>query len=311
MNSISLEHAPSPNRRSRWLLRHTLYPGALAVAALAGFALVSGGLSPQAAQFGVFALVFALALLGERLLPYRHDWAEHDSGERRENRWSMVTLMGVADPLLQFLILPGALALVAVIAEPYAPLAWFPRDWPLPAALLLAALLGELGQYGMHRLAHRDGFLWRVHRFHHSPPRLNAWNGFRAHPLNIAWYQLAGPWVLMLMGAPAQVITLWLLFGTAISILQHANIDLDTRLFDRFLGTADVHRWHHDAEIAAGGANFGTVLMFWDQVFGTYRRPRAPAPAQVGVRGPVLERGYWSWLLAPWRRAESTVERTD
>jgi hypothetical protein len=44
-----------------------------------------------------------------------------------------------------------------------------------------------------------------------------------------------------------------------------------------------LHRPHHSTRAADAG-NFGTALPFWDQLFGTYRRGRAPAA--VGVFDP-------------------------
>jgi sterol desaturase/sphingolipid hydroxylase (fatty acid hydroxylase superfamily) len=136
----------------------------------------------------------------------------------------------------------------------------------------------------MHRAAHAHPWLWSAHLFHHAPDRIYWLNGMRVHPLNVAWHQLSGLFVLMAIGVPAPVVQTVILFGVVISIFQHANADLRYDGWNALLGTADLHRWHHAADARIAHCNFGTVLMVWDHVLGTYR-PGAGAPAAVGVEG--------------------------
>jgi sterol desaturase/sphingolipid hydroxylase (fatty acid hydroxylase superfamily) len=58
------------------------------------------------------------------------------------------------------------------------------------------------------------------------------------------------------------------------SMFTHANVRLPPA-FDavlrRLIVTPDLHRIHHSAEVDESKANFGTILPWWDRMFGTYR----------------------------------------
>lgn len=49
--------------------------------------------------------------------------------------------------------------------------------------------------------------------------------------------------------------------------------------------TPDVHRVHHSARVDESQSNYGSILTWWDRLFGTYRAE--PAGGQLGtVIGP-------------------------
>ena len=48
--------------------------------------------------------------------------------------------------------------------------------------------------------------------------------------------------------------------------------------------TNEAHRWHHSSDAAEADANFGSALLLWDHVFGTYRAAAVDqAPAAIGL----------------------------
>ncbi len=57
---------------------------------------------------------------------------------------------------------------------------------------------------------------------------------------------------------------------------QHANLDYTVGALRRWLGTAEVHRFHHKRDYSEAEVNFGEVFMIWDRLFGTYRERPAP-----------------------------------
>ena len=63
------------------------------------------------------------------------------------------------------------------------------------------------------------------------------------------------------------------LVAISFQLAQHANIKMPV-LLDRMLRwvviTPDVHRLHHSREMLESNRNFGTVLIWWDWLFGTY-----------------------------------------
>ncbi|MFN7883742.1 MAG: sterol desaturase family protein, partial [bacterium] len=143
-------------------------------------------------------------------------------------------------------------------------------NWSPWIAVPLAVVLGELGPYALHRWAHRGGWAWRVHAVHHAPERVNASNNLTTHPINVLWNQLARtlPWIAL--GFDAQVIAWASLFIQVQSFAVHANIAGTVGPLSRWVGSAELHRWHHSV-VQGEAMNFSTALPIWDQVFGTYK----------------------------------------
>ena len=54
-------------------------------------------------------------------------------------------------------------------------------------------------------------------------------------------------------------------------------------LYPLIFATADLHRWHHDADSRRALVNFGAVLMLLDRVLGTFREARETAPVAVRI----------------------------
>lgn len=70
-------------------------------------------------------------------------------------------------------------------------------------------------------------------------------------------------------------------------------MDLHSLVF----ATADLHRWHHDADSRRALVNFGVVLMLIDRVLGTFREAREPAPVAVGIaETATTPTTYLGWL---------------
>lgn len=287
----------------QFVFRWFAWPLGLVIAAGAAWALSRDTRLALPLQMATMLLSVLLVVLAERIVPFRREWQHGSRAERRTDITSMVVLMAFADPLVK----RGLLPLVATATVPLigadAGLAWFPAGWPVAAQLVLAAVIAEFGQYWMHRGAHSVRWMWGVHGFHHNPTRLYWLNGFRVNPLNMIWYQLAGLGVLVAIGTPAVVVQMLILFGTVVVVFQHANADLRFGGWNLVLGTADLHRWHHAAGRDAPQVNFGTVLMVWDQLFGTYRSGQG-APHAVGVdAGPAQATGYLSGMREAMRNA--------
>jgi len=66
---------------------------------------------------------------------------------------------------------------------------------------------------------------------------------------------------------------------------------------------AEGHRWHHSRTTAEANNNYGSNLIVWDLVFGTFYLPRdREPPTAIGVADlPRFPRGYLAQLAAPFR----------
>ncbi len=226
-------------------------------------------------------LTLLLAWGLQRWIPLQDAWnAPH--ADTKTDLTSMVVLLGMMDPLLKAV---GAAAAVwlAAQASPLATL--FPQDAPLALQVLLAVLLLELLKYVAHRLHHALSALWWLHAMHHSPQRFTAINNFRFHPLNHAINFLLSVLPMLLIGIPVDVMWAYLAITQPVLMMQHANLNLRNPWLDKIFATPRSHLWHHDADQRAGQLNFGSSLLIWDHVFGTYRSSSVmqPQPAQIGL----------------------------
>jgi sterol desaturase/sphingolipid hydroxylase (fatty acid hydroxylase superfamily) len=116
--------------------------------------------------------------------------------------------------------------------------------------------------------------------------------------------------LLMVAGAPGDII-IWVSAITAfIGILTHCNVRMRFGWLNYVFNTPGLHRWHHSMDLREGNKNYGENLVLWDLIFGTYfddtrRRP----PAKIGIR-EAMPATFWGQMLAPfiWRRFQAEQE---
>ncbi len=216
-------------------------------------------------------------MLWERLLPQRPQWQARPAELGRDGFF--LGLNAAADALAGVVLTGLAIYLASVYGEHH-----WAAGLPPVVALPLAIMLGELGPYAMHRLAHRRPWAWRFHELHHRPPKLNTANSVLAHPVNVIWNKLTRvlPWLLL--GFDPEVMLWAALFLQVQGIAVHANIRGGLGALDWLIGSAELHRWHHSV-IEAEARNYGTAIPLWDQLFGTFIRRPGAEPRLLGLFG--------------------------
>ena len=293
--------------RLQGLIRYASYPAVMLPAALVAVAVAAGALPVWPTLAVLAAAGIAVVALLERLLPYQRDWLLNHGDLRTD------LLHGVANLML---LAGTAYALHAVRGiVPVASL--WPTHWPIALQLLLAGLIVDVGLYAMHRFSHRVAWAWRLHVIHHSAERLYWLNGERRHPLSALL--MAGPGIGMAvaLGAPPHVLSAWLGLLSVQLVFQHTNLDYRVGPLRRWLGVAEVHRWHHKREYEDAQVNFGEFFMLWDRLFGSFHdRPEPLAADAVGLREEIVPQGYFAQLAWPFRvlpsaRDNAFVQRLD
>ncbi|MDQ6646374.1 MAG: sterol desaturase family protein, partial [Pseudomonadota bacterium] len=226
----------------------------------------------------------------------------------RLHRWPANLGFGIAGALCLRLLMPW-LAIDAAV--------WARQNhvgllhlWPLPSwlAIILTLVALDLLIYGQHRLMHRVGWLWRLHRVHHSDVALDVSSGVRFHPLEILFSMgLKIAAVLALGAAPAAVLEFEILLN-GFAMFTHANLALPLRL-DRALRwmviTPDMHRIHHSVLRDEQDTNFGFNVSWWDRLFRSYRaaprQPQASLPLGLDQFRDRHEQRFDQLLLQPFR----------
>jgi sterol desaturase/sphingolipid hydroxylase (fatty acid hydroxylase superfamily) len=105
------------------------------------------------------------------------------------------------------------------------------------------------------------------------------------------------------------VITAWLTMLSVHLAFQHANLDYSLGPLRRWIGGAELHRWHHRRDYAEAQVNFGEFWLVWDALFGTrHDSPSAVRADDVGLDGRPVPTTYLGQLV--WPLQSGTVEPT-
>ncbi len=168
-------------------------------------------------------------------------------------------------------------------------------------------LAGDLSRYWLHRLMHRNRWLWLFHKVHHSATALNPLTFYRLHPVESLLFALRHALVaggitglfIFYFGARLDIYTI---FGSNLlmvclfeftSNLRHSHIRLSYGFWLEHVVISPLqHQIHHDRRHLQ--TNFGSALALWDWLFGTLRLPKhVPATHDYGL-GEQANRQYRS-----------------
>ncbi|MCE9648292.1 MAG: sterol desaturase family protein [Parvibaculum sp.] len=264
----------------RRLLSYILWPVIFVASLGATWAGMESG--HGVAAFNVIYLLLALTIaLIERVMPHERAWLEND-GQMPADLAHTILNKGFAQVLITFIIFMG-------IADWLAPVdnSFWPEQWPLGVQLALGLVIAEFGLYWKHRLAHEWPWLWRFHAVHHSVTRLWFFNTGRFHLVDTVTGLAVGIPVLLILGAPQNVLLLVSATTAIIGMLTHCNIEMRCGVLNYVFNTPCLHRWHHSKVLAEGNRNYGENLMIFDQLFGTFYNSQRRPPADIGIAHPM------------------------
>jgi sterol desaturase/sphingolipid hydroxylase (fatty acid hydroxylase superfamily) len=179
-----------------------------------------------------------------------------------------------------------------------------PDWWAGGPGLALDLVLLDLWIYWWHRANHELPLLWRFHQVHHLDETLDTSSALRFHFGEVLLSALVRAVVIILLDMPLGSVLLFEGLVLAGALFHHSDARLPRHL-ERALATViitpSLHWVHHHALRADTDSNYGTVLSFWDRLFGS-RSATARWPAMpIGVEG-ARDRRLIALLAAPFRR---------
>lgn len=213
-----------------------------------------------------------------------------------------------------------------LIIETFAPGsqgAWAHFPWWLMFGMLLIG--DDMTQYWWHRAAHSNGFLYRLHRPHHSAEYMSIRIVYRNNMFY--YYLMPGMWVaasLVHMGF-GTVFAVYLIIKMTVIFGAHSSLRWDEWMYskrwlaplmfilERTISTPATHAAHHGKHKHDGvthyKGNFGNLLFFWDVLFGTALITRR-YPEQYGIEN--YPQGSWKEeLLWPVVQDKREKQETD
>ena len=192
------------------------------------------------------------------------------------------------------------------LIEPYA--LFEINDGLIP--ILVTFITAEGAYYWYHRLNHEIPFLWAIHHTHHSARTLNLSIAFRLHTLG----RIISPMIyvpLVLFGFKPEYILGALALSLLYQFFIHTSVIGKLGLFEYSgFNTPSLHRVHHGSNNWCIDRNYAGVLIFWDQLFGTFQREIGPITYGVTT-------GHYSYnplklMLGPlldWAKGDFARER--
>lgn len=219
----------------------------------------------------------------ERTMPHEREWLASD-GQVWADLGHTLSSKGSVQLLVLFSGILGLTQYLKPLTEPVEYGIW-PREWPLAVQVVMGIIIAEFPLYWAHRLGHKWPYMWRFHQVHHSVKKLWIVNTGRFHFMDSLIKIVSSMAILMVLGAPMEVIE-WLMAVTAfIGMLTHCNVEMRFGFLSWWFNTPELHRWHHSKDLREGNKNYCENIMIWDHVFRTYFREawRRP-PATIGIK---------------------------
>ena len=243
----------------------------------------------------IVTAALAVALL-EHLYPSRAEW-QPDHHDLRTDFSFLVAVQLALPPLVGVMF---ATLLVSPAQRLDLPLIHlWPHQWPLAVQTVLMIAAVDLLRYWLHRFAHQNDVLWRLHAVHHSVDRLYWLNTARFHPLEKALQMCLDSLPFLLLGVRPEVLSLYYLAYSTNGFFQHSNIALRYGVLNYVVSSAEAHRWHHSREPREANSNYGSTTIVWDLLFGTFWLPETDRVGALGLHDRRFPRSFWGQLRAP------------
>lgn len=246
----------------------------------------------------ITAVATSITLL-EFKFPYSALWRPNFS-EIKIDLTFMALVQLVLPPIVGFTFSYILLEPVSALNLPIAQI--WPHSWPLWEQVLLMIFVADFLRYWLHRAAHTNRYLWNLHSVHHSVKQLYWLNTARFHPLEKILQMTMDSLPFLLMAVDKQVLSLYYLAYATNGFLQHSNILFRFGFLNYFLGTADLHRWHHSQNPEESNANYGNNVIIWDLLFGTWNLPKDREVEKLGLLEPEYPKTFISHIVAPFKR---------
>ncbi len=185
----------------------------------------------------------------------------------------------------------------------------FDLDVASPWVWAAMFVLRDFVYYWIHRAEHTFAGLWASHLVHHSPTKLSYTTAIRMPWMEALYKPALALWAPLLgfhPGAFAAIGALVLLVGQ----YQHTEGGGWCRFLRGVFVVPETHRVHHGSNERYMDKNFGSMLVVWDRLFGTYAPETEPVVYGLAggkrIDGPVQAlRGGYPQLFARMRTAGS------
>ena len=288
--------ADRPTEQSvAWLPYPTVMIGVFALCAW----LQALGASLVVSTYVPVVLAAGVVTWCEWLWPHRPGWRP-PNGEVRTDLVFMTVVQLAVPPLVGFFFVYLLIAPARRLDLPVSAL--WPHLWPVWVQAVLMVLVVDFLRYWMHRAAHENDTLWKLHAVHHSVEQLYWLNTARFHPIEKALQMSLDSLPFLLMAVDPRVLSLYYIAYATNGFFQHCNIRLRYGVLNYIVGSADTHRWHHSRLPRESNSNYGNTVIVWDLLFGTWFLPTDREVDALGLQEQAYPRTFLGLMGAPFKK---------
>lgn len=149
------------------------------------------------------------------------------------------------------------------------------QSLPTVVKMVIMFIVADFIQWNIHRLLHKNKFLWEFHKVHHSVDEMGFAAHFRFHFMETIIYKTIQYLPLAMMGVGLTDFFAIHIIAVAIGHLNHSNLNWTYGPLKYIFNNPVMHLQHHSKNLPpkSYGVNFGISLSIWDYLFKTSHLP--------------------------------------
>lgn len=141
-------------------------------------------------------------------------------------------------------------------------------------SFVVILIVSDFIAYWKHRLNHEIGFLWELHKFHHSASEMNLITTHRLHPFNEAVSEILFSLPVALLGVTLESYIAFRIINNLHQCIKHSYLPFTWGQVGVYLLISPVtHLMHHSIKPNYSNKNYGFIFTWWDHIFGTWEKP--------------------------------------
>ncbi len=146
------------------------------------------------------------------------------------------------------------------------------QSMPVWSQLLIMFVVADFIQWFVQVQLHKQPWLWKFHKVHHSVQEMGFAAHFRFHFMETIIYKSVQYIPLAMIGFGIEQFFVVHMFSVFIGHLNHANLPWNYGWLGYIFNNPKMHIWHHSKQLPPShrdGINFGISLSIWDYLFKT------------------------------------------
>jgi sterol desaturase/sphingolipid hydroxylase (fatty acid hydroxylase superfamily) len=223
------------------------------------------------------------------------------SGSARIDLWSYFLSVFKVYEVLYFFFTMGIFYFVSGLFVKFIPLNLSQYVGNVYLQFALVFVVTDFKHYIGHRFMHIKPF-WELHAFHHSAEEFNLYTTARGHFVEAGIYNVFTGIFFAILGVPIMNIFVIYAFREFYQYLLHSDLNWRLGFIGRYiLISPAAHRLHHSIEEEDYNKNYGTFFIWWDVLFGTYKKPKTFC--KIGIEdNPYNEVGFFKGQIIGLKR---------